>query len=340
MKKNTTLSDIADELDIDVSTVSKALNNHPKISSATKKRVAKAASRLNYQQNKIATALVKGSSNLIGVMVPQTDEFFFSSMIRGIEEVTKQNGYNIIILQSNDRYEDEVQNLDIMLQTKVDGILASHAMETQNFDHYQRILDQDVPLMLVDRFNESINTEVVAIDDFKGAYQAVDHLVEQGCQRIAHIAGKKHVHIYRERVRGYKQALADHNLPFDEQMVFESNLKLDEGRALAQKLLAADPRPDGIFAASDRIAMGILQELKKNGISVPSDVAVVGFSDEDFCSFVTPTITSINQHSRKMGQTAAKLLLEQLMNGDAKKISQKTLLSPELIPRESSVGHT
>src|SRR5699024_358872 len=168
--KNTTLRDIADELDIDVSMVSKALNDHPKISSATKTRVTEAARKLNYHQNKIAAALVKGSSNLIGVMVPQTDEIIFSSIIRGVEEMVKKSGYSIIILQSNDRVEDEIENIEILFQTKVDGILASHAMETQQFDHYRQIMDRDIPLIFIYRYHESIDTGTVAIDDFIGSY--------------------------------------------------------------------------------------------------------------------------------------------------------------------------
>src|SRR5699024_11025298 len=290
-----------------------------------------------YHQNKIAAALVKGSSNLIGVMVPQTDEIFFSSIIRGVEEVVKNSGYNIIILQSNDRVEDEIENIEILFQTKVDGILVSHAMETQKFDHYQQIIDRDIPLIFIDRYNESIDTGVIAIDDFKGAYKAVSHLIDQGCRRIAHIAGRQHVHIYKERFRGYKQALTDHGLTLQDDMVIESDLKLEEGRRHAQKFLEMDPRPDAIFAAGDRVAMGVLQGLKKNEVSVPAEMALVGFSNEDFCSFVTPTLTSIDQHSRKMGQTAAKLLIEQLSDGENQKISQKTLLNPELVIRESSL---
>ena len=334
---DTTLRDIADELNVDISTVSKALNDHPKISDTTKLRVTKAAKELNYHQNKIAAALVKGASNLIGVMVPQTDEIFFSSIIRGIEEVVKNSGYNIIILQSNDQIEDEIENINILFQTKVDGILVSHAMETQQFDHYRQIIDRDIPFIFVDRYNTSLDTGVVAIDDFKGAYKAVSHLIDQGCRRIAHIAGRKHVHIYKERFRGYKQALQDHDLSFRDDMVVESNLKLEAGRTIARKFLKMDPRPDALFAAGDRVAMGAIQELKKQNISIPSEMALVGFSNEDFCSFVTPTLTSIDQHSRKMGQKSAKLLVEQLSNDENKKISQKTLLNPELIIRESSL---
>ncbi len=337
--KSTTLLDIANELDIDVSTVSKALKDHPKISDSTKEKVSKVAQKLNYHPNSIATALVKGSSNLIGVMVPHTDETFFSSAIRGIEEVAKEGGYRIIIFQSNDNIEDEINNINIMYQAKVDGILASHAMETDNFDHYQNIIDQGIPLILFDRFNEAIDSDVVAIDDYRGAYKAITHLIEQGCRKIIHLSGYQHVHIYNERRRGYKQALLDHDISFDKNLVLESNMSLEDGRELTSNFLKNSPPPDAIFASSDYTAMGAIQVLKENNIDIPEEVAVAGFSNETFSSYVTPGITSVEQHSRKMGEIAAQMFLDQV-NKDSKFQTpvepRKAILNPELIVRESS----
>lgn len=337
-KKSTTLVDIADELDIDVSTVSKALKDHPKISDATKEKVSKVAQKLNYHPNSIATALVKGSSNLIGVMVPHTDETFFSSAIRGIEEVAKKEGYRIIIFQSNDNVKDEISNIEIMYQAKVDGILASHAMETENFEHYQNVIEQGIPLILFDRFNESIDSDVVAIDDYRGAYKTVTHLIEQGCKKIIHLSGYQHVHIYKERLRGYKQALEDHDISFDENLVLESDMSLADGRKLTSNYLKTFPPPDAVFASNDYTAMGAIQVLKKNNINIPEEVAVAGFSNETFSSFVTPSITSVEQHSRKMGEIAAQMFLDQVKedSGNHPQIPRKTILNPELIVRESS----
>lgn len=339
-KKSTTLLDIATELNLDVSTVSKALKNHPKISESTRKKVKEVARRLNYRPNSIATALVKGSSNIIGVMVPHTDEIFFSSVIRGIEEVAKKKGYRIIIFQSNDNRKDEINNIEIMYQARVDGILASHAMETENFEHYQNIIDQGIPLILFDRYNESVESDVVAIDDFKGAYKAVSHLIEQGCKKIVHISGYQHVHIYSERLRGYKQALLDHDIPFDEKQVFESDMSLSDGRRITSEYLAEFSPPDAIFSSSDYTAMGVIQVLKEQNIDIPGQVGVVGFSNEVFTSFVTPTITSIEQHSQNMGKIAARQLLDQIKgskeSGRVKALPQKTILTPELIIRDSS----
>lgn len=338
-KKSATLGDIANKLNIDVSTVSKALKDHPKISDSTKRKVGEVAKKLNYHPNSIATALVKGTSNLIGVMVPHTDENFFASVIRGIETVAKEGGYRIIIFQSNDSTRDEISNIEIMYQAKVDGILASPAMETSHFDHYQNIIDHGLPLILFDRFNESIDSDVVAIDDYKGAYKAVAHLIEQGCKKIAHISGYQHVHIYNERLRGYKQALLDNGMPFDENLILESDMTLNHGRELTKNLFKITPFPDAIFASNDYTALGAIQTLKEHNINIPEQVAVVGFSNESFTSFVTPAISSVEQHSRKMGEIAAQLFLDQISENaqsEGSNVPRKTILTPELIVRESS----
>jgi len=336
-KKSATIDDIANELNINISTVSRALKDHPKISDATKKKVLETAQKLNYSPNNIATALARGRSNVVGVMVPSIDEVFFASAIHGIVKVVKKNDYRVIISQSDDTTENEKNNIATMLAAQVDGILASHAMKTTSFEHYQQVLDKEVPLILFDRFNEAIDAHVVASDDFKGAYQAVEHLIEQGCQKIAHIGGKSHVHIYHERLNGYKQALADHHLPFDEQLVFQGNMKLNAGRKFIEKMLEDNTLPDAIFAASDYSAMGAMQVLLENDIQVPEQVAVIGYSNESFSSFVTPSLTSVDQHSVQIGELAAKLFLDQMDEDNTVSIPRKTILSPELVIRESSL---
>lgn len=340
MKKSTTITDIARELNIDVSTVSKALKNHPKISDTTKKKVQEKARQLNYRPNHIATALVKGKSNLVAVMVPHTDETFFASAIRGIVDVVKNEGYGIIIFQSNNNTEDEISNIETMFRARVDGIIASHAMNTDNFDHYENILKQDIPLVLFDRFNDNIDSDIVAIDDYKGGYKVVTHLIEQGCKKIAHISGNQNVHIYNERFRGYQQALNEHGLPLEPSYVVEGKTSLEDGKRLAARLMDSDPHPDAIFCADDFTALGAIQLLQERGIQVPDQVAVAGFSNEPFTSFVTPGITSVDQHSREMGIIAAQHFLDQMnsqKNSTGRKLPRKTILSPDLIIRDSSL---
>ncbi|MDR8393347.1 LacI family transcriptional regulator [Aliifodinibius sp. S!AR15-10] len=337
-KKNTTISDIAEELDINISTVSRALKDHPGISDATKEKVIKTAKKLNYYPNSIASALARGKTNVIGVIVPSTGENFFASVIKGIEKTAKDNGYKILISQSNDSISDEEDNIKTLLETHVDGILASLAMETRRFEHYQKIIDKNIPLVLFDRYDEALEADVVAIDDYLGAYRAVEHLIKQGCEEIAHFSGLKHVKIYSERLRGYKQALEDNGIAYNPDLVFESNMKLEQGRELAEQLLERDTLPDAIFCASDHVAMGAMQTLKGNDIEIPGQVALVGFSNEAFASFVTPSLTSVEQYSTRMGRIASDLFLKQV--GDKEEgetVPQKIVLTPKLMIRESSL---
>src|SRR5699024_1869575 len=338
--KETTIHDIAEGLSITASTVSRALKDHPRISDSTKEQVIETAEKLNYQPNNIAAALRKGKSNIIGVIIPMADRNFFASIIRGIEEVVNQAGYRVIISQSNDSAEKEKQNITALLESQVDGILASYAKETTNFSHYEEITKRNVPLILFDRLHEtleSLEVESVVINDYLGAYKATEHLIEQGCRRIAHFSGYQQVSIYKERRRGYEEALKRHNIPIDEDLIIESNLKLEAGRDLGRKVLSWDELPDAIFSASDYGAVGAMEVLKSSDIRIPEDIAIVGFLNEPFTSFVEPSLTTVDQHGERMGQIAAQKYLD-LMNKKKKNYApSKTVLNPELIVRKSSL---
>lgn len=339
-KKKTTIHDIAEELDITASTVSRALKDHPRISDSTKKLVIKTAEKLNYQPNNIAAALRKGKSNIIGVIIPMADRNFFASVIRGIEEVVNKAGYRVIISQSNDSPEKEKQNITALLESQVDGILASYAKETTEFSHYEEIINRNVPLILFDRLHETLESlEVgsVVINDYLGAYKATEHLIDQGCKRIAHFSGYQQVSIYKERRRGYEEALRRNNIPIDESLIIESNLKLEAGRELGQEVLSWDELPDAIFSASDYGAVGAMEVLKKNGIRIPEDIAIVGFLNESFTSFVEPALTTVDQHGEKMGQISAQKFLDHMDNEKKNYTPSKTVLNPELIVRKSSL---
>lgn len=338
--KKTTIHDIANKLGVTASTVSRALQDHPRISDSTKKEVMEMADKLNYQPNSIAAALRKGKSNIIGVIIPMADRNFFASVIRGVEEIVNQSGYRVIISQSNDSPEQEKSNIKALLESQVDGILASYAKKTTDFDHYKEIVRQGVPLILFDRLHETLESlEVgsVVIDDYLGAYKATEHLVEQGCRRIAHFSGPQHVSIYKERRRGYEEALKRHNIPIDERLIVESNLKLEAGRTLGEELLTWNQLPDAVFSSSDYGAVGAMEILKEHDIKIPDDIAMVGFSNESFTSFVDPGLTTIDQHGEKMGHFAAQLFLDQVSDDKDARTPSKTVLNPQLIVRESSI---
>lgn len=335
-KKKTTIKDIANVLGLTPSAVSKALNNHPRISDKTKAAVIQVAKNLNYQPNHLASALRKGKSNLVGVLLPKANSNFFSSIIEKIEDLLNKEGYNVIISQSNESYKKECRNIDALLHTQVDGIIASMANETTKLDYYEKVKKKGVPLILFDRGENDLNVDYVGIDDYFSSHMVIEHLVNQGCKRIAHIAGFNHTRIYKNRIRGYRDALKKFNLPIENQLMVESNLSKEEGKLITQNLLKLKNRPDAIYAAGDYAALGAMEALKENNIKIPDEIALVGFGNEPFTSLVAPTITSIDQNSEKIGQIAAETFLKRIENPTEKITLNKMILKPQLIVRDSS----
>lgn len=336
-KERATIHDIAKKLNITASTVSRALKDHPRISAETKKAVQKIAQKLNYQPNNIAAALRNGKSKILGIIVPMVDRSFFSSVIRGIEEIANGANYNVMICQTYENPEKEIATVEALLNARVDGIIASHAKNTLNFDHFLKVKERGIPLILFDRSNDELEVSNVVIDDFLGAYKATEHLIQQGCIRIAHFTNTRKISIYKERLRGYREALLNYNLAYDESLVVASDLQLEDGRYSMLQLLKLNEIPDGVFSASAYGILGALQILKENGIKVPEEVALVGFSNEPFTSFTDPSLSTVEQHSMRIGNTAAEIFLEEVSDTIKKFIPQKIVLKPELIIRQSSL---
>ncbi len=323
-------------LNISAAAVSKALHNDSRISEKTKKAVRQVAENLNYQPNHLASALRSGKSKLVGVIVPRTNSNFFSATIHNIEEVLNKEGYNIIITQSNESYKKECDNIDTLLFTQVDGIIASMANETVKLDHYEKIKAAGIPLITFDRGENDLNVDYIGINDYDSSHTIVDHLVEQGCKRIAHIGGYKHTRIFNNRIRGYSDAIIKHNLPLDNELIIESSLTTEDGRQKMLQLLKLKNRPDAVYVAGDYAALGALQVLKEQNIDIPNDIALVGFGDEPFASMVTPSITSVNQHSYKIGRIAAETFLEYSKKDVVEQRLNKVILNSKLIIRDSS----
>jgi len=330
--------DIANTLGISPSAVSKALSNHPRISSETKLAVLEAVKMLDYQPNSMATGLRKGRSGLIGMLVPGIHYGFFATAIKGAEEILSQQGYSVLIAQSKENSAHEKKQIEGFVKAQVEGIIASMAMETKDPSFY-KALSADIPLVLFDRTFEDDRVSTVIIDDFEGAVKAVDHLLEMGYKRIAHLAGFDHILPFQRRIEGYKSALQKHGLPFREEYLLQSALNKDEGANAMQQLLRLAEPPDAIFAASDYLAFGAMKEIKIAGLRIPEDIGVVGFSNEELSAQVSPSITTIDQFSESLGATAAELLMEQLKSGTTGKefTAQKRIVSPRLLVRQSSV---
>lgn len=337
-KKKTTIKDIANVLNISAAAVSKALHDDSRISDKTKKAVKQVAKNLNYQPNHLASALRKGKSNLVGVIVPRTNSNFFSSVIENIEAILNKEGYNIIITQSNESFEKECKNIDTLLFTQVDGIIASMANETVDLSYYEKIKSKGIPLILFDRGENDLNVDYIGINDYDSSHMIVEHLVKQGCKRIAHIGGYKRTRIFNNRIRGYIDALKKYNLPLDNELLIESSLTIEDGRDKMLQLLKLKNRPDAVYVASDYAALGALQVLEENHVSVPNDVRLVGFGNEPFTSLVSPSISSVNQHSEAIGKLAAETFLKRVQSENLKQTLNKQILDAELIVRDSSRG--
>ena len=335
-KKKTTIKDIANVLGLTPSAVSKALNNHPRISDKTKISVQQVAKNLNYQPNYLASALRRGKSNLVGVIIPHANSNFFSAVLESIENVLNKEGYNIIISQSYESFEKECRAIDALLFTQVDGIIASLANETTDFSYYEKIKVKGIPLILFDRGENDLGVDYIGIDDYESSHMVVDHLVSQKCKRIAHIGGFSHTRIFKNRIRGYRDALKKHNLPSDEDLIYECNLTKENGRLIMEELLQHENKPDAVYVAGDYAVLGALEYLKENNIKVPEEIAMVGFGNEPFTSLVTPSITTIEQHSTEIGRLTAEAFLRRIKESDTPPVLNKIILDAELIVRDSS----
>jgi LacI family transcriptional regulator len=338
MKRKATIVDIAARLGITPSAVSKAFSNHPRISDKTKARVIKAATVLGYVPNSLATGLRKGKSGLIGVVVPGIHYSFFSTAIKGIEEQMTANGYNVVIVQSRDSFELERKQLQNLLRAQVEGIIASIAITTKDHAPFKEVAAR-VPIVLFDRTFSRSGLSEVTIDDFHGAASAVEHLISMGYKRIAHIAGFSHILPFAKRIEGYKHALDQHGHRFRQEYICECAPNSNEGEFAMERLLSLKTPPDAIFAASDYLAYGAMQVAIKKGFKIPKDIGFVGFSNEEFARQVTPAISTIEQHSEKMGSIAATLLIDQLAGSRRGKnfVVQKKIIEPKLLIRESSL---
>lgn len=335
-----TIKDIAAELNVSASTVSRALKDYPGISDETKRKVREVAEKLNYRPNAIALSLRKSRSFTIGVIIPEVVHFFFSTVISGIEEVAFSRGYNVILTQTNEKLAREISSIETMLDNQIDGILVSYSKETTDFEHFTKLLNQGYPIVFFDRVPDIDHAVSVMVDDYKGAYQATDHLFSQGYRNIVHLAGPKNLKISQERIRGYQDALLDNGLKVDPKYIVECRIGTDhESQQITAKLLKSlKVKPDAFFASNDMAAVGAMLACKAAGLRIPLDVGIVGFSNWQFCTMIDPSLSSVSQPGSKIGAKATDILLDII----EKKLDPKTILGPvvmetELLIRKSSV---
>ncbi|GAA4377420.1 LacI family DNA-binding transcriptional regulator [Hymenobacter koreensis] len=330
------MADLARELNVSMTTVSRALSDHFSIGPAMKQKVLKLAKKYNYQPNRMASALRKGKSKLLGIVVPYIEGRFFPSVVHGIEKAASKAGYNVIICQSNEDVAQERRSLDSLLSAQVAGVLVSLSRTTLDYRHFDKLRARGVPLVYFDRVVEGESVNAVVLDDREGGYLSTRHLLDQGCRRIAHLAGPQHLNIYKNRRQGYFDALREAGLPPDEELIVYTDMQQQQGAEAMRQLLAQPSPPDAVFGSGDYCAFGAMQEAKRQGLRVPDDLAIAGFSNESFTLVTEPAITTIDQRCEEMGQAAVRLLLEIIEAQGTLFTPRQVVLRPELLVRPSS----
>ncbi len=339
--KPVTLKDIAKQLGISITTASKALKNYPDVSDKTKKIVKELAVKLNYVPNSFAIGLRKQESKTIGVIIPTMVHYFFSTVLDAIIKEAENRNYMVIILQSNEDYRTEKKQVDLLLNKGVDGILISLSNKTRDFKHLQKIMDYNIPLILFDKIAKLVNCSKVLIDDRKAAYSAVSYLINTGRKRIAHFRGDLNPQNSIDRFLGYKKALEDHGIPYDSSLVYLCNNNSDftDGYSSAKQLLLDHgDNVDAIFTVNDMLAIGAINYFNENGIKIPDQIALFGFSNWFMASVITPSLSSVEQNAYKIGKRSSEILFEEI---ERKKkgepiVYQKVIIDTELVLRNSS----
>ena len=333
-KRHVSLKDLATELNVSISTVSRALRNHPEISQEMIRKVQDLARVRNYTPNPLAMGLLRQETRMIGVIVPDLVTHFFSSVISGIEYVAKQNGYYILISSSSESYEKEVESVRNLLNTRVEGLIVCLSQETSAYDHFDVLVNNEIPLVFFDRVCRTDEVPSVVADNTEAARQVTRHFYENGCRRIAYINGPEQLSISKLRYEGYLQGLKDCHLSFDEELVAQCNLSPEDASVATRKLLRLKNPPDAIFGINDTVIFAAMREIKQFGLTIPTDVALVGFTGEFHSTVVEPSLTSVTHPTFEMGKEAARLFFERIKNPAAP--PQQVVMETSLVIRNSS----
>ncbi len=336
-EREITIYDIARHLNISATTVSRGLKDHPAINKNTRKKIFAAAKELGYRSNTFASSLRSKKTHTLGVIVPRLNSHFMSSVLAGMEDIANREGYNLIISQSQESADKEKANAHIMYNKRVDGLLVSLAYDTQNIHHLEPFFKRNIPVVFFDRVFTQQDVTSVIIDNHRSAYEVTKHLLAQGCRRIMHLGGNMLRNVYAERLAGYKQALKDHKVPFDEKLIFISKLNEEAGTMAAAQILKMKQKPDAVFSANDTAAVHCMITLKAAGYNIPSEIAFAGFNNDPISKVVEPNLTTVNYSGYSVGEAAATSLIQHIKGVSSIKTTNKIVLRSELIIRESSL---
>lgn len=333
--KDVTIYDIAEALNVSPATVSRGLKDHPGIRKDTKRKILDTAKKMGYQYNTFASNLRRKKTNTIGVIVPRLNSYFMSTVIAGMEKLVNENGYNLIISQSQESFKKEIAGVNTMYNSRIDGLMVSLAFDTKDTDHFEALLKKNIPIIFFDRILEHPGCTSIVIDNKQAGYDATKHLLEQGCKRIVHLSGSLNRNVYADRLAGYKQALQEKGIAFDPELVISNNLSDMGGEEAARQILKMNEKPDGVFAANDTSAVACMRELKLAGIKIPEDIAFVGFNNDPVSKVIEPNLTTVNYPGQEMGEVAAATLLNKLNKSNTANLNT-IVLRHELIIRQSS----
>lgn len=338
-EKEITIYDIAKQLNISATTVSRGLKDHPSINKLTRKKIAEAAKELGYRSNNFASSLRSKKTHTLGVMVPRLNSYFMAAVMSGMEDAANREGYNLIISQSLEKTTKEVANAQTMFNKRVDGLLVSLAYDTENIDHFAPFFRKNIPVVFFDRVYPHADSTCIIIDNYTAAYNITKHLIGEGCRRIMHLGGNMLRNVYSERLRGYKHALRDHKIPFEDKLVYISNLSEADGTEAAEYILKmkTKDRPDAVFSSNDTAAVHCMIRVKAEGIKIPANIAFAGFNNDPISKIVEPNLTTINYSGYAIGEMAVTNLINHLTGISNVKTTNTVVLRSDLIIRESSI---
>jgi LacI family transcriptional regulator len=337
MDKEVTIYDIARILEISPATVSRALNDHPAINSKTKLLISAKASEMGYRSNTFASNLRRRSTHTLGVIVPRLNSHFMSAVLAGMEQEANESGYNLLISQSLESVKKEIANAKTMFNSRVDGLLASVAYDTDTFDHFEDFIKKGVPVLFFDRVIDHPQCSGVVIDNVKAGYEAASHLIKQGCQRIMHVTGNLKRNVYSGRLEGYRNALSENGLPLSADLVMITDLSQEAGMLAAQQVDSLPLRPDGIFISNDICAVSCMKSLKERGYRIPENIAIVGFNNDPVSQVIEPNLTTVYYPGQQMGEVAVRSMINHLKGTALINVSDTIVLRSELIVRKSSL---
>lgn len=339
MSKPVTIKDIAKKFKCSPSTVSRALNNHPSINEDTRRNLQEYAQKVGYQRNQVSLSLLNKKTAIVGVIVPTINNYYESAIIEGLDAVLQPLGYTLNICVTNEQYLLELEYVEKLLSNRVEGLFLSVSQETYDSGHYEHlesVVRRGIPLVFIDREYEGFASGSVTIDDYHGAFAAVEHLIKAGRKRIAHLKGPNGMAVAEQRFRGYIECLKQYGLPVDETLIINTNFKVESAVNPTKQLLELTSRPDAIFGVNDQVAIGAMKVIRDSGLKVPGDIAVAGFDDSPISAYISPSLTSVGRPGRKIGMEAARIFLNHEQAEEKENIAEHIVLPSELIVRESS----